>query len=259
LDPRRIDVMRSMGTRRVALFAGAATVAAVALAGCSAGQVAETALKKPSTYGVNVDNSDGSVAVRGLAVTYVSPKGFPSGANAPLEVSLFNQTTAPVTVQIGSTPLAGADASQGVVAARSVGISGGTPSADPSAATTALPEPTGSRSVAEPKPTATDAGIAPTATASVEPSVTPSAPAFKPAQITIPPLGSVVFRPGGQQTLQLVGLTGPLVPGNSVNIVFAFSNGADPLVLQAPVSIPMSPAPRGSAHHEGVGEGEEGH
>ena len=33
---------------RSALVAGVATVAAVALAGCSAGQVAETALKEPS-------------------------------------------------------------------------------------------------------------------------------------------------------------------------------------------------------------------
>jgi hypothetical protein len=258
LDPRRIDVMRSMGTRRVALFAGAATVAAVALAGCSAGQVAETALKKPSTYGVNIDNSDGSVAIRGLAVTYVSPKGYPSGANAPLEISLFNQTTQPITVQIGSTPLAGADASQGVVAARSVGLSGGAAPTGSAAA-----EPTPSRPVAEPRPTTEGGAPEPsvTASATAAPSATPtaSAPTFAPAQITIPAMESVVFRPGDKQTLQVVGLTGPLVPGNSVNLVFAFSNGAEPLVVQAPVSVPESPAPRGSAAHEGVGEDEEGH
>jgi hypothetical protein len=256
LDPRRIDVMRSTGTRRVALFAGVTSVAALALAGCSTGQIAETALKNPSTYGVNIDNSDGSVAVRGLAVTYVSSKGYPAGANAPLEVSLFNQTTAAITVQIGSTALAGADASQGVVSARSVGLSGGTPVASAAA------EPTGSRQAAQPRQTVTgapsidpSAGAEPTAT----PTPTPSVPAFTPAQITIPALGSVSFRPGDKQTLQLIDLTGPLVPGNSVNLVFAFSNGATPLIVQAPVSIPLSPAPRGSAEHEGVGEGDEGH
>ena len=50
--------MRSLGTRRAVLVAGAAALAAVALAGCSAGQVAETALKRPSNQGLNADNSD---------------------------------------------------------------------------------------------------------------------------------------------------------------------------------------------------------
>ena len=55
--------MRSLGTRRVALFAGAVTVAAVALTGCSAGQVAETSLKRPSNQGVNTANDTGVFAV----------------------------------------------------------------------------------------------------------------------------------------------------------------------------------------------------
>ena len=84
--------MRTPGTRRTALVAGVATVAAVALAACSSGQVAETALKNPSVYGVNTQNSDGSVLIRNLAVAYPGPSGFESGANAPLEVNLYNKT-----------------------------------------------------------------------------------------------------------------------------------------------------------------------
>jgi hypothetical protein len=42
-----------------------------------------------------------------------------------------------------------------------------------------------------------------------------------------------------------------LKPGMSVNLVFEFSNETTPLVLQAPVASPLTPAPRGSAEiHE---------
>jgi hypothetical protein len=258
--------MRSLGTRRVALFAGAAAVAAVALAGCSAGQVAETAQKRSSTYGVNVDNADGSVALRGVAVSYRSPKGYLSGGNAPLELSLFNQTTQPITVQVGSQPPAGADPKQGVVSARSVGIVGtATDSAAP--AESAAPDSSAAAdSSAAPDSAASDSSAAPDSAASAGPSgaaepsqsPTPAKPDVQPAQVTIGPLDSVIFRPGDARTMQAIGLSGPLLPGNSVNLVFAFSNGAAPLVVQAPMAVPMSPAPRGSAEHEGVGEGEEG-
>nr|BFE67364.1 hypothetical protein GCM10020092_006650 [Actinoplanes digitatis] len=45
--------------------------------------------------------------------------------------------------------------------------------------------------------------------------------------------------------LQAIGLTGKLAPGQALNLVFEFSNGADPLVLEAPVGIPLTPASRG--------------
>jgi hypothetical protein len=260
--------MRSMGTRRVALFAGVATVAAAALAGCSAGQVAETSNKNPSIYGVNVENSDSSVALRGLAVTYNTTKGYPSGGTAPLELSLFNRTTKPVTVRIGSQPVAGADKSEGVQSARSVTLVGGAPSAVPSGIPGGV-EPSGSRAAARPTPTDKPTGSAApsvtgaasaTGSAPVEPSTSPTPPtsAGQPAEITIAALSSVFFRPGETPALQVVGLSGPLLPGNSVSLVFAFSNGAAPLSVLAPVGVPLSPAPRGSALNEGVSE-EQGH
>lgn len=263
--------MRSMRTRRVAQFVGAAAVAAVALAGCSAGQVAETANKNPSVYGVNAENADNSVAIRGLAVTYSTPKGYPSGGNAPLEVSLFNRTSEPVTVTITSQPPAGAEAKSGVLSARAVGIVGGAPT--PAGST--VPgdvEPTGSRPAARPQvtvsqeagqPTGPNASAEPSASAqasaSAQPSGTaqPGAGAATPAQIQLAPLDSFIYSPDDTHKVQLIGLSGPLVPGNSVNLIFTFSNGAAPLVVQAPVAVPQSPAPRGSAENEGVGEGEQ--
>lgn len=250
--------MRSMGTRRVALFAGAATVAAVALSGCSAGHYAETANKEPSVYGVNLENADKSVALRGVAVSYNNTKGYPAGGTAPLELALFNRTTRPVTVRIASQPLADADATRGVVFSRSVSLVGTAPTPVASTIDGAV-EPTGSREAARPvgPPAADQPGVASNApTAEPSATVQPGA-AAGPAEITIAPLDSAIFRPQDAQQLQLIGLSGPLLPGNSVNLVFTFSNGAEPLTMQAPVGVPTSPAPRGSAENEGVGEGQE--
>lgn len=215
--------MRSLGIRRAALATGVAAVAAVALAGCSAGQVAETSLKKPSVMGANAENSDRSVFVRNLAVQYDSPTGYAAGDNAPLQVSLYNKTKQAITVLVSSQPVTNAPEKAGIVSARSVGLTGGS-SVAPSASAT--PEPS------------TSAGESP----STQPSA--SSEAVRPARIEIGPLGSVTFLPEDAEQLQVVDLTGKLLPGQSVNLVFEFSNDADPLVLQAPVAIPLSPASR---------------
>ena len=67
--------MRSLGTRRAALAAGVAALAAVALAGCSAGQVAETALKKPSVHGrERRELRRQRSSIRNLMVAYAGPR-----------------------------------------------------------------------------------------------------------------------------------------------------------------------------------------
>jgi hypothetical protein len=260
--------MRTLGTRRAALVAGVATVAAVALAACSAGQVAETALKNPSTDGVNAQNSDASVLIRGLAVTYPGTEGYESGANAPLEVNLYNETAQEITVLVSSQPFAGGGEGRGVVAARSVGLVGGTPTTP----STAIPEPSGSRPVATPdsdsgesgsveQPSGTgDPSVDPSETAAPAPSTEPAGVAARPARIAIGPLSYVSFQPGDPETLQAIGLSDRLAPGNSVNLVFEFSNGAQPLVVQAPVAVSTAPASRapGLPDDEGHEAGSEG-
>jgi hypothetical protein len=254
--------MRSLGSRRAALATGVAAVAAVALAGCSTGQVAETAIKNPSVYGVNAENSDRSVLIRNLAVAYDGTTGYAAGADAPLQVGIYNDTKQTITVLVSSQPMTGAPEKAGIVSARSVGLVGA--SATQSAPATAIPEPSGSR------PSDSGEGLnteqVPTADPSTDPSPgetpstrpTASGAAARPARIEIGPLGSATFLPGDAEQLLVRGLTGKLVPGNSVNLVFEFSNGADPLVVQAPVAIPLSPASRapGIAPHGNLGEGE---
>jgi hypothetical protein len=255
--------MRSLGSRRAVLATGVAAVAAVALAACSSGQVAETSLKKPSNQGVNADNSNRSVFIRNLSVQYNGTEGYAAGDSAPLELGLYNQTTQAVTVLISSQPLEGAAESQGVVSGSSVGLVGGA-SAEPSTPSSAIPEPSGSRRSGGQDDQGEDEIPTPDPSSNPSPgeqpstAPTPAGAQARPARIEIGPLGSATFLPDGAEKLQVLGLTGKLTPGTSVNLFFEFDNGAAPLTVQAPVSVPLSPASRapGIPPHENTGEGE---
>jgi hypothetical protein len=225
--------MRSLGTRRVAQAAGAAMVAVIALAGCSAGQVAETAILKAPVSGLNTQSPDGGLQIRNLQVLYNGTEGYEEGGSAPLEVSLFNHTEQPITVMISGGRPASADAH--VLLAQSVGVgklSTGEPSA---AATTTTPDPSSSAS----------------APASAE----PSTPALQPARFTIEPLGSKVFLGTESDALQAQGLSGQLRPGFSLALTIEVSTSNQPLQVVAPFAIPTSPASRAPGledeNHEG--------
>src|SRR3712207_641758 len=138
--------MRTLGTRRAVLVAGVAGVTAAALVACGAGQVAETALKNASVYGVSAQNSNGSVLIRGLAVVYNTTTGYPAGSNAPLEVNFYNETRETVTVLVSSQPPTQVAEQDTVVSARAVTLVGG----QPTTPSTAIPEPSGSRQAATP-------------------------------------------------------------------------------------------------------------
>ncbi|WP_430781339.1 hypothetical protein [Actinoplanes sp. G11-F43] len=219
--------MRSLGTRSAGLVAGAATVAALALGGCSAGQVAETAILDTPIAGVNAQSENGSVLIRNLQVEYNGVDGYHAQESAPLEVSLYNETNDPVTVTISPQAV---DRPQ-VVAGRQVGLV--------STATVTTP---GQVSASAPS-------AGPSASAG-------PATAAKPATINLPAQGSALFRPSDASQLQIIGLTEELKPGMSVALTFEFSNGQAPLNLEAPVASPLTPAPRGSAE---IAEGEGGH
>jgi hypothetical protein len=249
--------MRSLGTRRVALAAGVATVAVIALAGCSAGQVAETAYLDAPVSGVNTQSTDGGLLIRNLQVTYSSTTGYPAGGNAPLEVALYNETQRPITVVISSSPPQGEV--QGVVSARQVGLTGGAAAASPSA----NPEPSGSIPSGS-SSKLPDEQVPETGQPTTLPPTSAPAVAAQPARITIEGLSSVVYRAGDDQALQLIGLTDELRPGNSVNLNFQVSTTNQPVNVLAPVAIPLSPASRapGIDPHENLGgeqeTGEEG-
>jgi hypothetical protein len=233
--------MRSLGTRRAALSAGAATVAVIALSGCSAGQIAETANLKAPVAGVSTASPDGSLLIRNLQVVYDSTDGYPANGSAPIEVSLFNQTQSPITVTISSKPVQ--DQTAGLVSAQQVGLVGDASAASPSAA----PEPSGSRQAPTPISTVTDQVEPPSAdaSASATAAATPAATAAaQPAKITIPALSSAVFLPGGKSSLQAIGLSDKLAAGSALSLIFQVSTSAQPLTLIAPLGVPLSPVSR---------------
>jgi len=215
--------MRTLGTRRVAQAAGAAMAAVIALSGCSAGQVAETAMLKSPISGLNTQSPDGALLIRNLQVAYNSPTGYPANGTAPLQVSLYNQTEQPITVTITGGPLPAKPSSPppntvlaAVVSAAQVGVGAPAPSSG--------------------------AAVVPTPDASA--SAQPSTPALQPAKFVIPALGSQTFTAEvGPTTLQAQGLTDALRPGDSLSLTIQVENGPAFDAL-APFAIPTSPASR---------------
>jgi hypothetical protein len=186
-------------------------------------------------------------------------------------LALFNQTQSPITVMISSAPPQGA--TEAVVTARQIGVTGGAlPSASSSArvseplpraselpsGTASQPEP--SAGASEPSPGASEPspGASEPAAGASEPAPSESAGAadLQPARFTIPPHGAQSFMPGDPQSLQAVGLSGPLASGTALAVTIESSATNQPMQLFAPVAIPLSPAPRAPGASNEVEEGE---
>ena len=237
--------MRSQGTRRVAQAAGAAMAAVIALAGCSAGQVAETALLKAPVSGLSTQSPDGALLIRNLQVVYNGPEGYPAGGSAPIEVSLFNQTQQPITVTITSRPPPGG------VRRHRLRPAGSSPAAPRRARRAPIPEPSGSRPPANsglPSEQVPETGPSVSAPpAQGESAQPPPAPAGQPARITIQPLSSATFLPGDRGGLRATGLSAKLAPGFSLSLTIQLEGSAAPIDVLAPFATPTSPASRGAA------------
>ncbi|MGR6322524.1 hypothetical protein Q2K19_12975 [Micromonospora soli] len=224
------------GSRGAALLLAGTAAASLLLSGCGAGQVAETANKIPSVQGVNVQTPDNLFKVRGLYVQYPGAEGYQSGADAPLNVVIYNDSPSPVTVTVTTD------------SARDIQLTGAAQSGGPSAAPTGSPTEPASKS---PSPTQSNLAESPSASpsgsASASPSASPSesAPAGKPARLDIPANGYVQLNSTGGQFLQLVGLNDKLLSGQQVNLTFDFGDGHT-IKTAAPIGVPLTPAARPS-------------
>ncbi|MBX6748207.1 MAG: copper chaperone PCu(A)C [Micromonosporaceae bacterium] len=232
---------------RLAMAAAAVGVGAVlALAGCSAGQITQTATQVPPVVGVNLDAGD--IALRNLVIAYNGPEGYPAGSDAPLVVRLFNNGHEPVTLVGVST-----DKAEAVVLTGAPTVVSPTGSATQPPA----PEPTASPTEeASPAPTDT---AEPTATPTATPTPTPTTqrPTGEPVSVTIPPQSYVLLVPGESDSghLVLVGLREAIIPGESVNVTFTFSDGTT-VVAPVPLAPPVTAVPRATpvvdpGHNEG--------
>jgi hypothetical protein len=243
---------RQRHARLVAASVGiVAVVAAGAVAGCGAGQIAETSTIVSAVPGGSAsiavptkNNPNGAVLIKNVTVDYNDVNGYSAGATAPLSMWIINQSTDPVTVTAGDAQLV-----------------------DPTKATTLTP--IGSMSLSGGQPVIQDIqGVAgnpstPPAAPSSPPSAEPSSPsesgAPSSAPAAAPTAASVTIQPGTMmvlstsagsdvQHLQVADLKGAVVPGNTVQLTFNVTK-QDGTPLQstqivAPVSPPSAPAPR---------------
>lgn len=243
------------------VLAALAVVGGLALAGCGAGQVAQTAQQRPTVDGQN--GSVGRLALRDVALEYPSAGVYKDGGDARLRMVVVNEgPSSDALVSVRS------DAAQEVILTDAVPDTG-TPSptvASPSATATGTAsgtptgtaEPDDSTVTAAPgepsdTPGATESGSSESPAPSATPTETETTPA--PAtRITIPGNGYVSFRDDGP-TVKLTGLTRQLRPAEVIQVTFTFQNAGE-ITLRITVAAPdgeIAPAPTVP-----VGEGEEG-
>lgn len=187
------------------------------LAGCGAGQDAQTALTAPSIAGVSADVGD--IAVRNAVVLFASA-GYPAGGEAPVQFAVANNGREPVRLVRFESEGAASATLQSVELVGGTGQASASPSESPSATPSESPSATPSESP------------------SAAPSESPSAPPDGgTAEVSLAPGQLAIV------TLQLTGLTEELNGTSSVPLTLTFDNGAT-LPLVVPMAPPEQPLPR---------------
>jgi copper(I)-binding protein len=245
-------VSRYMRTRpaAAAVVIGAMT-AAVALAGCGAGQITQTDTQVASVNGANA--GAGAISARDATIEFSDvAKGatvYPRGGSAPLQMSIVNagtegdrlisatspvaasvQIIGPAEIPAGHVVLIeGAPAGPAVPAAPAAGAPG-VPAAPGTPAGTAAPGAPGSAA-----PT-TAAGPTPTGTALPAPTTVPGRP------VATPPAQPATTAPGSarEASIVLTGLREDIQAGKTYPVTFTFERGG---VIQfgVPVENPTGP------------------
>ncbi|WP_410563970.1 hypothetical protein [Amycolatopsis sp. cmx-4-61] len=217
--------------------------AALALAGCGAGQITQTSTQQAAVNGTHAQVKN--IDLRNAAVQYpTSGPGYAAGATPALTLTIVNrgaQDDSLVSVTTEGGGQATIDGSKTVVAAHSLVIG-------PDAA---------AESTNEVQPTSSGAPTAPTA-----PTSSSSAPSSAPSSATPPGSSSASNSPGhltatatsevpssgpaatptapekvGQATVTLAALKQPLWPGQVIKVTFVFQN-AGPVTVELPVAAP---------------------
>jgi len=237
-----------------AAAAGIAAILAVApLAGCSAGQVSETASIVSAVPGGSssvpvptTENPNGALLINNVTVDYNGTAGYAVGSTAALSMWFTNQSTVPVTVTVAGAQLINAANTRDVTQLGSMSLSGGTP--DIQSANSIPSNPPTSNAT----PVPTSAPSTPSGPAGASPSGSPSV-SVGPSSVTIDPgMIAILSTSAGPdaQHVQITSLQQPVMPGDTVALTFnVTSNNTEPQSTRivAPVAPPASPAPRASA------------
>ena len=230
------------------VLAGLVVVGGLALAGCGAGQVAQTAQDKPTVDGQMAQI--GPIAIRDAALEYPPGGVYERGTDARLRMTIVNSGVSPDSLVSASSPAATAvTISEGGSAA--TGSATPEPGATGSGTASASATPTGTASAT---PTA---GGSPSPTASGSPSASPTASATaENAQIQLPSNSYVSFREEGPRVM-LTGLTKQLRPGQNLIVTLTFQN-AGSVTMTIAVGTPdaeLPPAPTVSVDPDSESEG----
>jgi len=236
---------------------GALLLSPVALAACSAGQVAQTA-----TQEANLGNNAaiGDVALRALELGCPPELAYARGDDARLFGTVVNTGDAPDTlIGIESDAFDDVRFSGPIPAAEDAGPAACTPETEPSADATDTPATTGPATTGSLTPGPTDSTDATGSTEGSEavptaplPTSAPTPEAVAP-DLTVPADDTLVLgsADGSGLVVTLVGLNDALTAGQYVDITFTFQEAGE-ITVQVPVGVATEEQERGEPfdYHE---------
>lgn len=249
-------------TRRAATWVALGLAGAVALGGCSSGQIAETAVKVPAIPGTDVNVGD--IAIRNAVVAFPSTGyNWPAGSNVPLQVDLINNGVKPDQLVSASSDLATSVVLQmvpeGTQATTTPEPLPSVPTGTPTPTVSGAPSPPPSRGTAPGLVTGVPSASAPgaasaspsgsatpsgTLTPSGSASASPSGSSGSSFPLSLPAEGVTSLKVGGSQ-LVLTSTNRQLDPADAVTLTLRFAS-AGTVTLNVPFAPPASPLPRES-------------
>jgi len=232
--------------RRVLGVGGLALAAALVLAGCGAGQIAQTAGQEPAVNGAYAQA--GPLAIRDAALQFPSNgQAYTAGSSAALMLTIVNETGQDDELLGVSSDAATGAVIQGskIVVARNSLVVTPSKQAGGAASVTSTPSsPASSTSSSSPATTSSSSG-APTSSSSTSTATSTatstSTPTSAPATTSSAPV--VV----GQASIVLQGLKQPVWPGQNIRVTFTFRDAGS-----VTVDLPIA-SPSGDVHTEAAG------
>lgn len=203
--------------------------AALALAGCGAGQITQTDSQQPAVNGTYAQVK--TIVLRDVAVQYpTSGPGYPIGATPALTLTIVNQGAQDdslVSVTTGDGTQATVGGSKAVVAGHSLVIG---PDDAVESTNEAQPTSSGAPTSSSEAPTATGTATGTSSTGTA----TSSSSAEAPSTSATPTAAPATV---GKGTVTLSALKQPLWPGQTIKITFVFQ-GAGSVTVEVPVAAP---------------------
>ncbi|WIY05078.1 hypothetical protein QRX60_15000 [Amycolatopsis mongoliensis] len=207
--------------------------AALALAGCGAGQITQTDSQQPAVNGTYAQVK--TIVLRNAAVQYPpSGPGYAVGATPALTLTIVNQGTqddslvSVTTVDGGQATVGG---SKDIVAGHSLVIG---PDDAVESTTEAQPTSSGAPTSSSGAPTSSSGAPTSSTGTSSTGTATSSSSSGAPSSSATPTAAPAIV---GKATVTLSALKQPLWPGQTIKVTFVFKN-AGPVTVELPVAAP---------------------